>query len=743
MFRAKQAFTCILFLLFALFTLAYADRIPLPEPIIGPPMPPVRQRDRFEIESVELKATIREQVAEVAFTVVFRNPTDRVIEADYLFPLPEHGAVRDMVLVADGEELPGRILPADEARRIYEGIVRQERDPALVEYIGRGLFRARVFPIPPGESRTVTLRTTYVCEYDEGFVEFSFPLAPHGQRARTIGSLRISVDIHDEELVQGIYSPTHDVRTERIASGHARVRCEEENVSPSGDFRLFYGLYGVGRGVVSGSVVSYRPRADEDGYFMLLASPALIEHAPAKQEQSKTVIFAIDRSGSMRGVKMDQAREAAKFVIENLHDNDLFNIVVYDGNIETFRPELERVTPRTRAEALEYVAGLQAGGMTDIDGALKTSLDMLDAGGGPSYVLFLTDGRPTVGARNEADIALNAGERNTAGARIFCFGVGYDVNARLLDRISSAHGGYTEYVRPQEDVAVSVARFTARLTSPVMTDIAITAAPVTGVSGDADLVRMSYPQRLPDLFEGGQILVVGRYSRSGPGVFTVEGEVNGERQPMSIRTDLAAAGDDPDGRYAFVEYLWAQRRIAAIVQQIDLHGREDALVEELVELSRQYGILTPYTSFLAEEGVAVGAGARKEYLARAASDLDELEETGGRSGVGQRGLNVSLQQGERVVAPGVAYDRTGRARRAENMRQVGGNVFFQRDGQWLQSVLLDAELGEAEIEEVVRYSDRYFELAAGTPDGRSLAQSGTVLIRLDGRIYRVVDPSGG
>ena len=130
----------------------------------------------YEIREVSVDARVRDQVAEVQVSQTFHNPGSIQIEAEYLFPLPEEGAIQNFVLLVDGKELPGRLLPKDEARRIYEEIVRTKRDPALLEYMGRGLYRTSVFPIPPGADRKVTMRYTQICKRDRDVVEFSYPV---------------------------------------------------------------------------------------------------------------------------------------------------------------------------------------------------------------------------------------------------------------------------------------------------------------------------------------------------------------------------------------------------------------------------------------------------------------------------------------------------------------------------------------------------------------------------------------
>ena len=212
--------------------------------------------------------------------------------------------------------------------------------------------------------------------------------------------------------------------------------------------------------------MSYRPDPEDDGYLLLLASPQF--QAPDAEREAKNIIFVLDRSGSMEGEKMEQARAAVKYVLENLRDGDLFNIVAYDTTIESFRPELQEYSDQTRQEALGFIHGLYAGGGTNIDGALDTALTQLVDDERPSYVIFLTDGQPTIGETNESKIVQATSERNLTDARIVSFGVGYDVNSRLLDRISRENHGQTEYVRPNEDIEVYVSRLYSKINSPVM-----------------------------------------------------------------------------------------------------------------------------------------------------------------------------------------------------------------------------------------------------------------------------------
>ncbi len=593
--------------------------------------PSVRLDRSFEVSEVALDARIRDQVAEVQVSQTFHNPGSFQIDAEYLFPLPEDGAIQDFLLLVDGKELPGRLLPKDEARRIYEEIVRSKRDPALLEYMGRGLYRTSVFPIPPGADRKVTMRYTQICKRDRDVVEFAYPFSTQKFTAKPIRKLSLSLRVESRDAIKSIYCPTYDAVVRRTDDHEARITLEQHNIVPTTDFRLIYTL---NEGSMGASVLSHRPSESEDGYFLLLASPQV--KTDQARPQPKSVIFVLDRSGSMAGKKIEQARKALKFVLGNLRDDDTFNIVAYDDRVETFEPELQRYSTRTREQAERFVENIRSGGSTNIDSALAAALEMIHDDTRPSYILFLTDGLPTAGEKRETAIAENCRKANKLHARLFAFGVGFDVNARLLDRLSGGNSGTTEYVKPDDDIEAHVSRFYSKMTSPVLSDLRVELAGVD--------VNRTYPRDVPDLFEGGQLILAGRYRQGGETTVRISGKVGGERRSFEFPATLASSYRG--GSHDFVAKLWATRRVGDLIDQIDLHGQNKELIDELLSLSTRYGILTPYTSFLADERVSLHASA--ENAIRAGRSLADLNEVSGYGGVNQRGLKQSLMRAEKL-----------------------------------------------------------------------------------------------
>ncbi len=774
------------------------QHVRLPRPIIiHPPHPPHFPRPAprptpqppvsYKIQELSVQAKIIDQVASVQVSQSFVNTGSRQMEVAFVFPLPYDGAIEQMTLMVDGKEYPARLLNAKDARRMYEEIVRKNKDPALLEWMGTGLFKTSVFPVPAGAKRTVSLRYSQLCRKQEGLTDFLFPLSTAKYTSHPVEKVSFRVTIESAGDIKNIYSPTHAVEIKRPDDRHATITYTKKNEIPGSDFRL---LYDIGKGKVSTQVLSYRPDRDEDGFFMLLASPKI--EAPDERVK-KTVIFVVDRSGSMSGKKIEQARGALKYVLNNLRQGDMFNIVAYDSQVETFRPELQRFDDKSRKAALGFVEGIYAGGSTNISGALSSALGQLKDSSRPNYVLFLTDGLPTAGETNEMKIVAGAKEVNKVRARVFSFGVGYDVNARLLDKLARENHGQSEYVRPDEDIEDRVSRMYRRIEAPVMTDVKIAFDVDSVRTQDGKPVNRVYPSGSFDLFAGEQLVVVGRYKKAGNARVVVRGKIGGREEKFDFPAKLVEkSSDDTQG---FIEKLWAVRRVGEILDELDLKGKNDELIKELVKISTRHGILTPYTSFMADENTNVRDLAAN--IRRADLRLEHLAVQGGESGVAQRMAKGSLQRAIRaptsrpveLAAPAMDAFRdlaaksanqpagrpaTGGARlgtgpgarsgggrggfgmgggmgggdfggqvvrEAEKARQtirnIGNRTFYQRKGQWVDSQVTDKQ--EASAKRIKQFSDEYFALARR--HGRAMSQylvfDEPVLLNLDNQAYLI------
>ena len=757
---------------------------PLPRPYYWipprPPVPPPEPPASYKIKELALQARIVDQVARVQVSQSFVNTGSRQMEVSFVFPLPYDGAVDQLTFMVDGKEFPAKLLPAAEARSIYEGYVRRNQDPALLEWIGTGMFKTSVFPVPPGAERKVNLRYNQLLRKNRQVTDFLFPLSTAKYTSAPVERVLIEASIESAIAIKSVYSPTHTIDVKRSDDRHATVRFELQNQVPASDFRLFYD---VAKGEVGASVLSYRPGTDDDGYFLLLASPQI--KADTAERPAKTTIFVVDRSGSMSGKKIEQAKEALKFVLNNLRQGDTFNIIAYDSSVESFRPELQKYDEETRKAALGFIEGIYAGGSTNIDGALTTALEMIQDASRPSYVIFLTDGLPTAGETNEAKIVDRARQRNKYRTRVVNLGVGYDVNSRLLDRLSRANYGQSEFVRPDEDLEAHVSRLHNRISAPVMTEVKVEVDVEKSKVEQGPTINRVYPREVYDLFEGEQLVLVGRYKLPGNAKVVVQGKVGDEQNKFDFPAELTERSKDES--YSFVEKLWAMRRIGEIIDELDLKGKNDELIQELVALSTKHGILTPYTSFLADENPPPQlAGGATFGLERARQALRRLDEAEGRAGFAQRAEKKYLQ--EALIAPqssgfampaAPAMDAAGygggmgglagrpaaaasapagmggpavRYRDVESDREVtvqsvqivGNETLYKRGNQWFAASAKDVDLERdaAKVKTVERFSDEYFKLVAANTAAEntvlSRQQAGEELvIKLRGQLYRI------
>lgn len=733
---------------------------PIPRPPISRPVPVPSE---YKVRTVDVQASIRDQAAKVQMSQVFQNTGSSTLEAQLIFPLPENASISGLTLLVDGQELTGKLLKKEDARRIYEEIVRRRRDPALLEYMGQGLFQTSVFPIPGNAERTVEIRYSQLLKKENGLIDLLLPIGTNKHSNKPVETLNITVRVDAADQIKTIYSPTHAVELQRPDNTHAVCKLTLRNTYSPDDFRLFYGTTA---GMVGMNVISYKPRDNEDGYFVMLASPEVKRESAHRVD--KTMLFVFDKSGSMSGKKIEQTKEALKFLINQLQSGDTFNIIAYDSVVESFRPELQRADDATIKAALSFADGLYSGGSTNIDGALQTALRMLNDPKRPSYVLFMTDGLPTVGERNEMVIATHAKQANTVNARLFSFGVGFDVNSRLLDRLSHEQRGQSVYVRPNENIEAHVAALYAKIGSPILTDLAVNFDFDHPQSpGSAAQVSRTYPRQLTDLFHGEQLVYVGRYKQGGAAKITLNGNVAGERRTFSFPATFEQKSHDETN--GFIEKLWATRRIGEIIDELDLHGKNQELVNELVELSMKHGIITPYTSFLAEENVRLADRVENARRSLALSDR-LLERSEGRDGFVQREFKGGLQNATQAPSAGrfagaavggpsasatapvtqtplaakgavVIQDAGGELRESETVRNVGQKTFFRKKDRWQESTVTPEQ--EQQAIRVTQYSREYFDLAAshGGTLAKYLVFDEALLVNLGDKTYQIDPPT--
>ncbi len=631
-----------------------------------------------------VQVAVTGRVARVTVEEWFRNTGPRLDEAAYLYPLPGEAVFTDYSLWQGDQELRGEMMDASQARSIYETIVRQRRDPALIELAGHGLVRARVFPIAPGETRKITLRYTQILDRVGDAWRFRYAGGP----VTAPRSFRLATD--SGTAFGDPYSPTHQVRTTR----HDRsLEVTLADSATTGDVELYLPLAARTVGL---SLVTHRPPG-EDGYFMLLLAPGAAADAAALH---RDVVAVLDVSGSMSGEKIGQAQAALIQVLGTLRAGDRFRLVAFSNGVRRYRTEWTPLTAESRRDAETWVRGLEAEGGTNIAGALDEAFSQPPADGALGVVVFLTDGLPTVGEQSPEKIA-DAADQHRGAFRVFAFGLGFDVNTYLLDRLTERARGATEYVRPGGNIEAAVGDLAAKLASPVMTDLTLSA-------DGAELYDVQ-PDRLPDLFANDEVVVFGRYRGAGNGerVVTVSGRRGGRTERFSAGADFSA--ETPQARY--IEQLWAARRAGALAQEIRLHGPNTEVLESLKRLALRYGILTEYTSYLVQEpNVAMNGVILREMRPRdqaGAPAVAQAQEQSAMRGALSVQAITATSGAARADSTWTQAAASGRA-----IQRVGARVFERRDSVWT-----DLRHGDSlRVVTVAPFSDAYFALLRALPE---------------------------
>ena len=689
-----------------------ADGIIIPEP---PPLPEPVPLDEswLTIRYHRVTVTIEDQVAVTHVEQEFLNECDWEVEGTYVFPLPEGAAVSEFVMWVDGKPVEGEILPADEARQIYEDIVRRRRDPALLEYVGRNAVQARIFPIPPGGSRKIELEYSQVLPVENGLVRYVYPLETEKFSARPLEEVSVHVEIRSPAPIRAVYSPTHQDRVyiERDGDYRAIVGYEEYDVLPEDDFEL---VYTVSQEEVGLNLLTYREPPD-DGFFLLLVAPTV--EVEEEQVIPRDIILVLDTSGSMEGEKIEQAKEALVYVLEHLNDEDRFSVIAFSTGLRQYARGLR---PASEAhEAAAWVRRLEAVGGTDINRALLEALAQTDPER-PTVLIFLTDGLPTEGVTEIEQILANVEAAAPDNVRLFPFGVGDDVNTILLDTLAEQHRGATGYVRPHERIDEEISAFYAKISTPVLANIELD-------FGDV-LVEDTYPYSLPDLFAGTQLILVGRYRDSGATRITLTGEVNGERREFVYEGTFRPAGGED-----FIPRLWATRKIGHLLTQIRLHGERREWVDAIIELSVRYGIITPYTSFLIEEEDVLTDAGRDEAAERFMAMPTA-------SAVGAPAAEMADEQAQMRGAESVGGGAMPEEA-AQVVRLVGSKTFVLQDGVWTDTTFDPSRMTTVQVG---FGSEAYFDLLTARPEwGAYFALGERVIFVAEGTAYEVVEGEGG
>jgi Ca-activated chloride channel family protein len=642
---------------------------------------------RFSTSTV----TVEKDAARVEVEEVIDGP-EKTIPAICLIPLPDgvNGASIRVSWGKAGSEPKvlgdATFLDPTRAQAMYEAIARGGLTKILA-FTGRPAILVPTIDLGGKGKISITFRMEV--KSTQGVHMLTCPMPAASYAAAPVERVTVNVHLTNKRPLRSIFSPTHTTTVTRKNPTEATATVKADRWTGLDDFRLYWAADTDALGL---RVLAYRAADREDGYFMLLGNPA---GAAAERAVLKDVLFVMDTSGSMRGEKIEQARAALDYCIQHLDKTDRFNIVTFGTDVKTFQNDLVDVTPENLKGARAFVEDVVAHGQTNIAGALQKALAGKAAAGRERIMIFVTDGAPTVGERAPEKI-LEQVKKQNAGTRIFVMGVGNDVNAHLLDQLAELTDGSSEYFAPKEELDAKVAALYDRLSHPVLSGVKVS----FGESGAKSVL----PSKVPVLFKGSDIMMVGRYKQGGKHTFTIAGTLAGKPVKYTCEANLPKEAGEASNE--FLAPLWAARQIGYLLQEIRLRGANKELVEEVVRLSKQYGIVTEYTEFIAAAGPGGFQGGA--IYAEAGKRLDMARrEQAGQWAVNQAFNDRQLQN--RAVAGTAANtyrDRRGKDTTFHNINLIGQRAFYLQGGQWVDA----EEVGTRKTRVVKILSPEYFEL---------------------------------
>jgi Ca-activated chloride channel family protein len=725
---------------------------------------------QVQISDVTADVRILQQVATTTMEVGISNPSPRIQEAEMLVPVPDGAVVRGFTFAGSAKEPTAKLLPKAEAKSIYRSIVAKLRDPALLEFAGYSLVRSSVFPVPPGGKQRVRLVYEHVLKAEGNRIDYVLPRSESFEASGIPWS--VSVRITSTSAISGVYSPSHQVVVEHTGNQQAVVRSSGGNKLEPGPFRL---SYLANSNALTASLLAYPDSRVGGGYFLLLAGVPAEARPKDRLAIKREVTLVIDRSGSMAGEKIEQVRSAALQVIEALEPGEAFNIIDYSDSLARFSEKPVIKDNSTLRQARAYINRLKADGGTDIHAALVEAMRQPATAKMLPLTIFLTDGVPTSGETRETAIRNAVVAANRHQRRIFSFGVGYDLNAPLLTSIANATRATTTFVLPNENVEAKVSEVFRRLSGPVLSDPQLATLDPSG-NLTTRAVREMLPVQLSDLFEGDQIVLLGQYQSDEPLHFRLTGNYLGSQRTFDLKFDLAKATT----RNAFVPRLWASRKIARLVETISEAGADQnnprdgrislssavasnirslqpgtesaaamadpklkELVNEIVRLSTEYGILTEYTAFLATDGTDFSNVELLNERARQSLINNAQNVRSGMGGVSQAANNTA--QRSQVNMNRSNYFLTQNMERVEitTVQQITDRTFFRRNNRWIDSSVLPSEKA-AKPDRIIEFgTPEFYQLVDQLVDeGRQgiLALSGEMLLVIDGKTVLIKAP---
>ena len=569
------------------------------------------------LKHTDVKARIQAYIATVDVTQQFQNPYDSKIEAVYVFPLPDNAAVNEFVMTIGERKIRGVIREREEAEKIYLAARNQGHNAALMTQERPNIFTQKVANIEPGKQIDIHIRYFHTLAYADGWYEYHFPMVvgPRYNPAATaatgsgIGAVErnkagfsgqktevsylrpnersghdisLSVDLDAGVTVEELLCNSHQI-TKTTGNGRTQIAIDSKDTIPNKDFVLRYRV--AGETIKSNLLVH---RDERGGFFtLMLYPPKDLNHLPRRPME---MVFVLDCSGSMSGYPIEQSKQAIRHALKAMNAQDTFQVINFSNDASQLGAKPLAVNEANVAKALRYVDSLKGEGGTEMMSGIKAAFDFPQSEGRQRVVAFLTDGY--IG--NETQI-LGEMHNRMRNSRVFSFGIGSSVNRYLMESMARVGRGAVAYVGPNDSGAEVMDHFFQRISKPALSDLEIDYGSMK--------VRDVFPRRLPDLFVGRPMLLVGRFEGEPPSQIRVTGKAGGERVAMNVT--VQAAKHDPTAivngqAIGGIPAVWARTQIEALSDQM-MHTSDPQgeLSTTIKKLALDYSLMSAYTAFVA------------------------------------------------------------------------------------------------------------------------------------------------
>jgi len=545
---------------------------------------------QMTIKTFDATAMIENQVATTTVDQVFHNSLTANVESTFIFPLPEGAVITEMAYWFNGKKYTASIRVKEEAQKMYDQKIRKFIDPALLQYFGDNVFKLNIAPIAPNTDVRFTITYIEYLPYEYGKIQYSFLLKTTGLSPIPLERVSLNIRTKTTSTIREIVSQSHgntpENKVTKISDREYSIIYGDENFLPDRDYTLQFEYQRDG---VEMNVVTYNPLASDsigtDGYFATCIIPP--DSLTASLGESRTIVFTADVSSSMEGERIEKLKQALYEFLKRLQSNDNFNVVVFSTNVIMFQPTIVKATSENIEKARQFVYSIGAAGLTNIDEALKATINLDFKEGENNSTIFITDGMPSWGELDIEKIINTSKELNKGKTRIYVYGIGNEPSKEFLKELAAVNGGYAMFITNTDSMSIIVQNHLERISRPVLTDLSIE-------YGDLPIYD-AYPQKLPDLFYGNQITQVGRFKQGGDYTVLLKGKIRNEPFVLSKVISFASQQGNKS-----VSRIWAKTKIDFLLQEIGKYGEKKELVNAVIDLSTRFNILTKYTALYAD-----------------------------------------------------------------------------------------------------------------------------------------------